>query len=253
MLCKRIVACLDVRDGTVVKGVNFAELIDAGDPAQLARRYYEDGADEIVLLDITATLHARRARARTVEAVAASIFVPLLVGGGIRSVDDAAAMLDAGADKVAINSAALDDPSLITRLAARYGSQAIVVAIDVAREDGRFAVRTRSATRAAGRSALDWALEAADRGAGEILLTSIDRDGTASGFDCEMTGSVARRLPIPVIASGGAGNHDHFVQVFTNGFADAALAASIFHFGRAHVHDVKQRLAAAGIPVRFPC
>ncbi|HTL44951.1 MAG TPA: imidazole glycerol phosphate synthase subunit HisF [Vicinamibacterales bacterium] len=253
MLCKRIVACLDVRGARVVKGVNFTSLIDAGDPAELARRYYADGADEIVLLDVDATLEGRRARARTVEAAAERIFVPLLVGGGIRSEDDAAAMLDAGADKVAVNSAALDDPSLITRLAARYGSQAVVVAIDAARTDGDVSVWTRSASRPTDRSAVDWAIEAADRGAGEILLTSIDRDGTANGFDCEMTRTIASRLRIPVIASGGAGSHAHFVQVFTTGCAEAALAASIFHFGRTHIRDLKHHLAAEGVPVRLPC
>jgi cyclase len=237
----------------VVKGVRFADLIDAGDPAQLARRYYEEGADEIVVLDVSATLEGRRARSRTVHAIAGSIFVPLVVGGGIRTLDDAAAMLDAGADKVAINSAAFDDPSLITRLAARYGSQAVVVAIDAARQEEQLRVWTRSATRAAGVSAVDWAIEAADRGAGEILLTSIDRDGTADGFDCEMTSRVAAAVDIPVIASGGAGSHTHFLQVFTTGAADAALAASMFHFERLRIQDVKRHLAAAGVPVRFPC
>ena len=253
MLSKRIIACLDVRDGKVVKGVHFDDLVEAGDPAELARRYYAEGADEIVMLDVNATLDGRTARARTIEAVASTIFVPLLVGGGIRSLDDAAAALDAGADKVGINSAAVDDPPLITRLAARYGSQAVVVAIDAARENGGFAVRTRSATAAAGRRAVAWAKEAAERGAGEILLTSIDRDGTARGFDCTLTSEVARAVGIPVIASGGAGEHAHFVEVFTAGCVDAALAASVFHFSRTGIQDVKRHLADRGIPVRLSC
>ena len=253
MLCKRIVACLDVRGDRVVKGVSFAGLTDAGDPAWLARHYYERGADEIVVLDVDATLDRRRARARTVEAIAERIFVPLVVGGGIRSLDDAAAMLDAGADKVALNSAAVDDPPLITRLAGRYGAQAVIVAIDAARHEGTFTVRTRSGTRGTGRSAVDWAIEAVERGAGEVLLTSIDRDGTTGGFDCELTSAVARRVQVPVIASGGAGRLDDFVEVFAAGCADAALAASVFHFGRLGIQDVKRHLAAAGVPVRLAC
>jgi cyclase len=253
MLCKRIIACLDVGEGRVVKGVRFSDLVDAGDPAQLARRYYTEGADEIVMLDVHATLSGRRALARTIEAIASSIFVPLLVGGGIRSLDDAASVLDAGADKVGINSAALADPALITRLASRYGSQAVVVAIDAERENARFGVRARSATAATGRDAVEWAREAADRGAGEVLLTSIDRDGTAIGFDCELTAAVSRAVTVPVIASGGAGSHAHFADVFTTGRADAALAASLFHFSGSRIADVKAFLSAGGIPVRFPC
>jgi cyclase len=251
MLCKRIIACLDVRDGTVVKGVRFDRLIDAGDPAALAARYNADGADEIVMLDVSATLEDRRARGRTIRAIASNVFIPLLVGGGIRSLDDAAAALDAGADKVAVNSAAVEDPGVITRLSDRYGSQAVVVAIDAAREEGRFGVRTRSATRAAGRDAIEWAIEAADRGAGEILLTSVDRDGTASGFDCELTSAVATRVPVPVIASGGAGEHSNFFDVFTAGRADAALAASLFHFSRSTIGSVKQYLRDRGVTVRL--
>jgi cyclase len=252
MLCKRVVACLDVRDGTVVKGVRFERLANAGDPAALAERYNAEGADEIVVLDVSATLEGRRARARTIQAIASNIFIPLVVGGGIRSLDDAAAALDAGADKVAINSAAAEDPNLIARLAARYGSQAVVVAIDAAREGGAFAVRTRSGTRAAGRDAIAWAGEAVERGAGEILLTSVDRDGTACGFDCELTAAVSRRVNVPVIASGGAGEHAHFLDVFAAG-ADAALAASLFHFSRSSIRSVKHYLRARGVPVRLPC
>lgn len=252
MLCKRVVACLDVRDGAVVKGVRFDNLVDAGEPSVLAERYNADGADEIVMLDVSATLEGRRARGRTIRAIASNVFIPLLVGGGIRSLDDASAALDAGADKVAINSAAVEDPDLITRLAARYGSQAVVVAIDAARDDGAFAVRTRSATSAAGRDALAWAVEAVERGAGEILLTSVDRDGTAAGFDCELTAEVSRRVNVPVIASGGAGEHAHFLDVFAAG-ADAALAASLFHFSRSTIRSVKHYLRDRGLPVRLPC
>jgi cyclase len=250
MLAKRIIACLDVRDGQVVKGVKFEELRSAGDPAGLARRYNVEGIDELVILDVTATIEKRRAMAATVGAVARELFIPLAVGGGIRDEDDAAAAVEAGADKVSLNSAALADPSLLTRLATRYGSQAVVVAIDAKREGGRYAVYARSGTAAAARDAVEWAREAADRGAGEILLTSIDRDGTKAGFDCEMTAAVSTAVPIPVIASGGAGTYDHFVDVFTAGRADAALAASIFHFAEHSVAGLKEHLAACGIPVR---
>ena len=205
------------------------------------------------MLDVSATLESRRARDRTIRAIASNVFIPLLVGGGIRSMDDAAAALDAGADKVAVNSAAVDDPGLITRLAGRYGSQAIVVAIDAARSDGGFAVRTRSATQTTGREAVAWAAEAADRGAGEILLTSVDRDGTSEGFDCELTSAVSSRVSIPVIASGGAGHLAHFVDAFTAGGADAALAASMFHFSRTTIQAVKQYLHDRGVTVRLQC
>jgi cyclase len=258
MLCKRVIACLDVRDGQVVKGVNFAGLRDAGDPAALAAQYNREGIDEIVILDVTATLEARQARAHTIRTVASEIFLPLCVGGGIRSEEDAAAALDAGADKVSLNTAALTDPDLITRLSTRYGSQAVVVAIDAKRRHERpeaagpppFAVYSRSGTHATSRHAVDWAREAADRGAGEILLTSIDRDGTKGGFDCALTAAVSTAVPIPVIASGGAGTFAHFADVFTKGRADAALAASIFHFQEQRVSELKAYLASRGIPVR---
>ena len=251
MLAKRIIACLDVRDGQVVKGINFEGLRNAGDPAALARRYNVEGIDELVILDVTATLEKRRALARTVAAVAQELFIPLAVGGGIRDEEDAAAAVDAGADKVSLNTAALADPTLISVLAARYGSQAVIVAIDAKREGDRFEVYARSGTTAAARDAVEWAREAADRGAGEILLTSIDRDGTKAGFDCELTAAVARAVPIPVIASGGAGTYAHFVDVFTRGCADAALAASIFHFAEHSVHGLKEHLRERGIPVRL--
>ena len=250
MLSKRIIACLDVRDGTVVKGVNFEGLRDAGDPAALAARYNREGIDELVILDVTATLEARRARANTIAAVAREIFLPLCVGGGIRGEADAVAAIEAGADKVSLNTAAIDNPDLITTLANRYGSQAVVVAIDSKRMDGRFGVFVRSGQASSGREAVEWAREAAARGAGEILLTSMDRDGTKSGFDCELTAAVSSAVPIPVIDSGGAGTFEHFADVFLSGQADAALAASIFHYNEKSVSELKAFLAQRGIPVR---
>jgi imidazole glycerol-phosphate synthase subunit HisF len=251
MLTKRIIACMDVRDGQVVKGVQFQQLRHAGDPAELAKRYNVEGIDEVVVLDITATLETRQALARTINAVAREIFLPLTVGGGIRSEDDAAAAVDAGADKVSLNTAALRNPELITTLARRYGSQAVIVAIDARRRDNGFAVYVRSGTADASRDAVEWAREAESRGAGEILLTSMDRDGTRSGFDCDMTAAVSGAVNIPVIASGGAGGLDHFADVFTHGAADAALAASIFHFADTSVSELKKYLMRKGIAVRI--
>lgn len=251
MLSKRIIACLDVRNGQVVKGVNFEGLRSAGDPAELARRYNREGIDELVILDITATIEERRALADTIRAVARELFIPLAVGGGIRTETDAVAAVEAGADKVSLNTAALAEPSLITTLAERYGSQAVIVAIDAKRDGGRFAVYARSGKTPAGRDAVEWAKEAEARGAGEILLTSIDRDGTKIGFDCELTAAVSRAVSIPVIASGGAGTLDDFVDVFTGGCADAALAASIFHYAETSVRNLKEHLHARGIPVRL--
>jgi cyclase len=251
VLSKRIIACLDVRDGLVVKGINFEGLREAGDPALLARRYNAEGIDEVVILDVTATVEGRRARAQTIAAVAREIFLPLAVGGGIRGEGDAAAAIEAGADKVSLNTAALTEPALISTLALRYGSQAVVVAIDAKRENDRFAVYVRSGQAATDRDATEWAREAADRGAGEILLTSIDRDGTKAGFDCDMTAAVSDAVNIPVIASGGAGTFEHFADVFTAGHADAALAASIFHFNERSVAQLKQFLNGRGIPVRM--
>ena len=250
MLAKRIIACLDVRDGCVVKGVQFQDLASAGDPAALARRYNAEGIDELVILDVTATIENRRALADTIRRVSAELFIPLAVGGGIRAEADAEAALDAGADKVALNSAAIADPPLVTRLARRYGSQAVVVAIDAKRDGHRFAVFSRSGSTATGRDAVEWARQAADVGAGEILLTSIDRDGTRGGFDCEMTAAVSSAVAIPVIASGGAGTFDHFYDVFTRGRADAALAASVFHFAEHAVSDLKSYLHSHDVPVR---
>jgi cyclase len=250
-LSKRIIACLDVRGGSVVKGINFEGLRRAGDPAELAARYNVEGIDEVVILDVAATIEQRRALAETIRAVSSRLFIPLAVGGGIRTEADADAVIEAGADKVSLNSAPLAEPALITRLAGRYGSQAVVVAIDAKREGGRYPVFARSGSTAAGRDAVEWAKEAEERGAGEILLTSIDRDGTRAGFDCEMTAAVSSAVAIPVIASGGAGTFAHFVEVFTGGKADAALAASIFHYSEHAVSDLKQFLREAGVPVRL--
>lgn len=256
MLSKRIIACLDVRDGKVVKGVNFEGLRDAGEPAALARRYNRDGIDEIVILDVTATIEARQARANTIAAVAREIFLPLTVGGGIRTEEDAAAAIEAGADKVSLNTAALENPKLITTLASRYGSQAVVVAIDAKSirrkaDTTRYEVFARSGQAATNRDAVEWAQQATAMGAGEILLTSIDRDGTKAGFDCELTAAVSDAVNIPVIASGGAGTFDHFAEVFSTGHADAALAASIFHFNEKSVSELKQYLRERSIPVRI--
>jgi cyclase len=251
MLRKRIIACLDVRDGQVVKGVQFQELKHAGDPAELSRRYNVEGIDEVVILDITATLEQRQALAKTIAAVAHEIFLPLTVGGGIRTEEDADAAVEAGADKVSLNTAALRNPGLITILAKRYGSQAVIVAIDAKRRDDTFAVYVRSGTSDAARDAVEWARQAEAHGAGEILLTSMDRDGTRAGFDCEMTAAVSDAVNIPVIASGGAGTFEHFADVFTRGHADAALAASIFHYAESSVADLKRYLRDRGIPTRL--
>ncbi len=251
MLSKRLIACLDVRNGCVVKGVQFEGLQNAGDPAALARRYNVEGIDELVILDVTATLESRRALADTIRAVSRELFIPLAVGGGISSPDDAEAAIEAGADKVSVNSAALADPTLITRLAGRYGSQAVVVAIDAKREAGEVRVYSRSGSTAVGREAVEWAREAEARGAGEILLTSIDRDGTKKGFDCDLTAAVSSAVAIPVIASGGAGTFEHFHEVFTAGRADAALAASVFHYSEHAVSELKRFLASRSIPVRI--
>jgi len=254
MLTKRIIACLDVHDGRVVKGVQFVNLRDAGDPAELAKAHADAGADEIVLLDISAAHERRTTLLDTVRRAAKQLFIPFTVGGGIRSLEDAAAVFSAGADKISINSAALADPRLITRIAERFGSQAVVVAIDAKRCDGaRWEAFARGGRDGTGRDAVAWSLEAESLGAGEILLTSMDRDGTASGFDCELTRAVADSVRIPVIASGGAGGAEHFAEVFRDGHADAALAASIFHYGLSCLGDLKQQLGGQGIPVRWPC
>ena len=255
MLTKRILACLDVDGGRVVKGVQFLNLRDAGDPAELAVAHSKAGADEIVLLDISATAERRQTLLETVRRTARELFIPFTVGGGVRTLDDASAVFDAGADKVSINSAALSDPGLITCIAQRFGSQAVIVAIDAKRGDGGVAYQAFAGggRKPSGRDAAAWAREAESRGAGEILLTSMDRDGTGNGFDCQLTRSISDGVRIPVIASGGAGSAGHFVEVFQKGHADAALAASILHYGVTELADLKQELAAAGIPVRWPC
>jgi cyclase len=259
MLTKRIIACLDVRSGRVVKGVQFVDLVDAGDPAELARRHAAAGADEIVLLDITATHEGRGTLLDTVRRTAKELFIPFTVGGGIRSADEAAAVFDAGADKVSVNSAAIADPQLIDAIGRSFGAQAVIVAIDARRAKesadpvGEAEVFVSGGRTRTGRQVIEWAREAERRGAGEILLTSMDADGTRAGFDCELTARVSEAVEIPVIASGGAGTAEHFAQVFQAGKAHAALAASIFHFGIADVRALKQELALQGVPVRLPC
>lgn len=253
-LAKRVIACLDVTAGRVVKGVQFEQLRDAGDPAELAAAHSAAGADEIVLLDITATSDSRNTLLDTVRGTANQLFIPFTVGGGIRSLDDAAAVLDCGADKVAMNSAAIADPTVITRVAERYGSQAVVVAIDARQKSPTsWEVYVWGGRKPTGIDAQEWAIRAEQLGAGEILLTSMDRDGTKSGFDCALTRTIATSVRIPVIASGGAGEPHHFVEVFEQGAADAALAASVFHFGLKSVEAIKQELRHAGIPVRLAC
>ena len=259
MLTKRIIACLDVRSGRVVKGVQFVDLVDAGDPAELAGRHAAAGADEIVLLDITATHEGRGTLLETVRRTAKELFIPFTVGGGIRSAEEAAAVFDAGADKVSINSAAIAEPSLIDAIGRSFGAQAVIVAIDARRDQesadpvGEAEVFVSGGRKRSGRKVVAWAREAEARGAGEILLTSMDADGTRAGFDCELTARVSEAVEIPVIASGGAGSAEHFAQVFQAGKAHAALAASIFHFGIADVRALKQELAVWGVPMRLPC
>jgi cyclase len=259
VLTKRIIACLDVRGGRVVKGIQFVDIIDAGDPAELAHRHAAAGADEIVLLDITATHEGRGTLIDTVARTARTLFVPFTVGGGIRSADDAAAVFDAGADKVSINSSAVARPELIGEIGSSFGAQAVIVAID-ARRDPHSADPVRDAEvfvsggrTPTGRKVIDWAREAEDRGAGEILLTSMNTDGMRNGFDLELTAMVSSAVQIPVIASGGAGTAQHFVDVFGAGRADAALAASIFHFGVTDSRELKAELQRAGVPMRLPC
>ena len=251
MLTKRVIACLDVRDGHVVKGMGFENLARAGDPASLARRYDREGIDEVIVLDVSATIDGRRALAATIRQVAAELFIPLTAGGGIASILDAKAIFESGADKISINSAALQRPDLITELADLYGSQAVVVAIDARRDGAGYAVYSRSGTTDTGRDAIDWASEAVAKGAGEILLTSIDRDGVRSGFDCALTAGVSDAVNVPVIASGGAGSPVHFLDVFTLGRAEAALAASIFHFEEHTVAGLKSFLSSRGVPMRM--
>jgi len=251
MLAKRIIPCLDVDGGRVVKGVRFQEIRDAGDPVEIARRYDEAGADEVVFLDITASHEGRDTIVEVVEQVAAEVFIPLTVGGGVRTSDDVGRLLRAGADKVAINTAAVKDPEVVTQAAQRFGAQCIVVAIDAkAVGEGEWHVFTHGGRTDTGIDAVAWAKEVVERGAGEILLTSMDRDGTKDGFDLALTRAVAEAVSVPVIASGGVGTLEHLVAGVRDGGADAVLAASIFHFGEHSVAEAKEAMAAAGIEVR---
>lgn len=255
-LAKRIIPCLDVDNGRVVKGVQFVDIRDAGDPVEVARRYDEEGADEITFLDITASSDDRETIVHVVEHVAEEVFIPLTVGGGIRSVDDVRRMLNAGADKVAINTAAVFNPEFVKEASERVGSQCIVVAIDAKKvsaegEPNRWEIFTHGGRKPTGLDAIEWARKMAEYGAGEILLTSMDRDGTKIGFDLELTRAICEAVPIPVIASGGVGNLDHLAEGVTEGKADAVLAASIFHFAEYTVHEAKEHMAARGIEVRL--
>ena len=252
MLAKRIIPCLDVKDGRVVNGVHFVNIRDAGDPVALAKCYSDAGADEIVFLDITATHEARRTVADMVARTAEQVFVPLTVGGGIRTVEDFQLLLRAGADKISVNSAAVNDPTLIARAAERFGSQCVVLAADAKRRpDGRYEIGVEGGRRFTGLDLIDWVVQAEQLGAGEILLTSMDADGTKTGFDLPMLRSVTEAVHIPVIASGGCGTLEHFAQVFEETDADAALAASLFHFGELTVGQVKEYLHSQHIPVRL--
>jgi cyclase len=247
----RVIPCLDVDDGRVVKGVNFVDLVDAGDPVELAARYDAEGADELVFLDITASSDRRDTIIDVVRRTAEEVFIPFTIGGGIRTVDDARRLLRAGADKVSVNTAAVERPELVAEIAAEFGSQCATVAIDARRTpDGRFEVFTHGGRTPTGLDAVEWAQRVEQLGAGEILLTSMDRDGTRDGFDTELTRAISAATNVPIIASGGVGTLDHLAQGVTEGHADAVLAASIFHFGEHTVADAKRHLAARGITVR---
>jgi cyclase len=251
MLARRIIPCLDIKDGRVVKGVKFVDLADAGDPVELARRYENEGADELVFLDITATVEGRRATLAVVRAVAAELTIPFAVGGGVKTVDDMNALLRAGCDKVSVNSAALRRPDLLDEAALRFGAQCIVVAIDARATAEGFEVVVDGGRTPTGQDAIAWAREAERRGAGELLVTSIDRDGTRAGFDLPLLRAMRDAVQLPVIASGGAGSAGDFIDVFEQAESDAALAASLFHYAELEIVDVKLALAARGIPVRL--
>ncbi|MFO7873389.1 MAG: imidazole glycerol phosphate synthase subunit HisF [Bacteroidales bacterium] len=251
MLTKRIIPCLDIKEGRTVKGVSFGNLRDAGDPVELAGRYSDEGADELTLLDITATLEGRSTFMRVVEDVAATISIPFTVGGGIANETEVEQLLSKGADKVSVNTAAISDPSLITRLADAFGNQCVVVAIDARFIEGQWQVVSHAGTKITDIPAIDWAKEVCERGAGEILLTSFTADGTREGFSLDITSAVAESVPVPVIASGGAGIPRHFLDVFTRGKADAALAAGIFHYGIISIEEVKTFLNNYNITVRL--
>ena len=251
MLAKRIIPCLDIKEGQTVKGINFLELRDVGDPVALGKRYAEDGADELVYLDISASMEGRKTFAELVTRIAANINIPFTVGGGIASIEDAGRLLTAGADKVTVNSAAVNNPDLISEIASKYGSQFVVVAIDAKQIDGVWRVTTHGGHRLTEKELFPWAREAQERGAGEILFTSMDHDGTKNGYPCETYARLSQMLSIPVIASGGAGTVQHIADVLTKGCADAALAASIFHYGEIPIPYLKQELNKMHIPVRL--
>ena len=251
MLAKRIIPCLDIKEGQTVKGINFLELRDVGDPVALGKRYAEDGADELVYLDISASMEGRKTFAELVTRIAANINIPFTVGGGIASIEDAGRLLTAGADKVTVNSAAVNTPELISEIASKYGSQFVVVAIDAKQIDGVWRVTTHGGHRLTEKELFSWAREAQERGAGEILFTSMDHDGTKNGYPCETYARLSQMLSIPVIASGGAGTVQHIADVLTKGCADAALAASIFHYGEIPIPYLKQELNKMHIPVRL--
>ncbi|HEV3475327.1 MAG TPA: imidazole glycerol phosphate synthase subunit HisF [Actinomycetota bacterium] len=249
-MARRLIPCLDVDSGRVVKGTRFQNLVDAGNPAELAARYDAEGADELVFLDITATVEGRAATLDVISQTAETVFIPLTVGGGVRTEDDVRQLLKAGADKVSLNTAAVRDPTLLARCAERFGSQCVVVAIDAKRNGDRWEVRVEAGRTATELDAVEWAARASELGAGEVLLTSIDRDGTGQGYDIELLREVSDAVPVPVVASGGAGALEHFAEALTEGKADAVLAASRFHFGELTLRDVKEYLARNGIPVR---
>jgi len=251
MLAKRVIPCLDVKDGRVVKGVRFVDLRDAGDPVEAALAYDAQGADELVFLDITASHEDRDIMLDVVRRTAEGVYMPLTVGGGVRSIEDVRRLLRAGADKVSLNTAALERPTLIREAAERFGSQCIVIAIDARREGASWGVYSHGGRRPVGRDAVEWAREAGALGAGEILLTSMDRDGTKDGYDLDLTRAISQAVPVPVIASGGAGKPEHLLEAITEGKADAVLAASIFHFGTYRIREVKEYLAGHGVPMRL--
>jgi cyclase len=252
MLCKRIIPCLDIKNGRTVKGVNFVDIKDAGDPVELAIQYAKQGADELVFLDITATLENRKTFAALVKGIASSINIPFTVGGGISSVADVELLLQNGADKISVNSAAIKDPSVLTQMSAAFGSQCVVLAIDTRKEsDGEWYVYRNGGNIRTGLKTLEWASRAVEAGAGEILLTSMNNDGTKNGFALDITKTLADALPVPVIASGGAGQKEHFKEVFEQANADASLAASVFHYGEINIPELKKYLQQQNIPVRI--
>ena len=251
MLSKRIIPCLDIKDGRTVKGVNFVDLVDAGDPVELGARYAEEGADELVFLDITATVEKRKTLVELVKHIAKEDNIPFTVGGGISNVEDVAALLNAGADKISINSAAVKDPKLISRLSQRFGSQCVVLAIDAKKNNDSWEVYIHGGRKPTGIDAIEWAREGEARGAGEILLTSMDCDGTKDGFDLNLTREIDKSIKLPVIASGGAGTKQHFADVFKKANADAGLAASIFHFQEIAIKDLKEYLHKKGVEIRL--